>query len=276
MSLSGYPKISIVTPSYNQGRFLEETILSVIDQNYPNLEYIIIDGGSADNSVDIIKKYEKHLAYWVSEKDNGQTHAINKGFSRASGEILNWLNSDDMLSENALQLVAEETIKNPSADFFYGDFKVIDNSGKEVFTRKSPPYNFYSLIYGRQLSCQPAVFFRKRVLDKIGYLDESLKFCMDIEFWIRAAINKSSFCQILQPLAIARMHPDAKTSLMQHTLYQEHKDILKKYKALKIPPAYIILNRFWRYFAAASRFINRKDRSFLMVSKTLKQTKQDI
>lgn len=271
-----YPKISIVTPSFNQGNFIEQTINSVLSQDYPNLEYIIIDGGSTDNSIDIIEKYKNHLSYWVSEKDEGQTHAINKGFNKATGEILNWLNSDDILIEKALHIIAAEASKNPSADFFYGDFKVIDSSGKEVFTRKSPPYNFFSLLYGGQLSCQPAVFFRKHVLDKNGYLDESLKFCMDIEFWIRAAKNKNYFCQIEQPLAMARMHPDAKSSIMRQTFYSEHKNILKKYKALRISLTYIILNRFWRYFAALSRLINRKDYSFLMASRLLKQTKQDI
>ena len=102
-----YPKISIVTPSYNQGQFIEETILSVLDQDYPDLEYLIIDGGSTDNTIDIIRKYSKHLTYWVSEPDRGQSHAINKGFAICTGEIFNWLNSDDLLLNNALSSVAE-------------------------------------------------------------------------------------------------------------------------------------------------------------------------
>ncbi len=153
-----YPKISIVPSSYNQGQFLEETVLSVLNQNYPNLEHIIIDGGSTDNSVDIIKKYEDQLAYWVSEKDKGQTHAINKGFKHSNGEILNWLNSDDLLAPGALHVIAEEFSKNPRVDFFFGDFTIIDKEGRVIFSRKSPPYCFYTLFYGRQLSSQPAVF----------------------------------------------------------------------------------------------------------------------
>jgi glycosyltransferase involved in cell wall biosynthesis len=112
---SELPKISIVTPSFNQGRFIEKTILSVIEQDYPNLEYIIIDGGSTDESVEIIKKYEKHLAYWVSEPDRGQSHAINKGFERATGEIFGWLNSDDWYHPGALKALAEAFAANPEA-----------------------------------------------------------------------------------------------------------------------------------------------------------------
>ena len=107
-----YPKISIVTPSYNQGNFLEETILSVINEEYPNLEYVIIDGGSTDNSKEIIKKYENKLTYWVSEKDNGQTEAINKGFKLVTGDIFNWLNSDDFLEEGALFKIGEQFSNN--------------------------------------------------------------------------------------------------------------------------------------------------------------------
>jgi len=171
------PRISIITPSYNQGQFLEETILSVLNQNYPNLEYIIIDGGSTDNSVEIIKKYEDRLAYWVSEKDRGQTHAINKGFKRATGDIVNWLNSDDLLEQGALKILAKEIEKNPAADFYFGDFSVIDSEGRKLFYRKSPPYQFATLFWGRQLSSQPAVFFRRNLLENIGYLDENLNFC---------------------------------------------------------------------------------------------------
>lgn len=114
------PKISIVTPSFNQGKYLEKTILSVLEQDYPNLEYIIIDGGSTDNSVEIIKKYEKHLAYWVSEPDRGQSHAINKGFGHATGEILGWLNSDDYYAPGAPQAIAEAFLANPDVGAIVG------------------------------------------------------------------------------------------------------------------------------------------------------------
>ena len=204
------PKISIITPSYNQGQFLEETILSVLNQDYPNLEYFIIDGGSTDNSVEIIKKNEDRLAYWVSEKDRGQTHAINKGFKRATGDIVNWLSSDDLLEQGALKILAKEIEKNPSADFYFGDFSVIDNEGRNFFYRKSPPYLFATLFWRRQLSNQPAVFFRQNLLDKIGYLDGSLNFCMDTEFWIRAAQQGSISHQIEEPLAMARLHNAAR------------------------------------------------------------------
>ena len=152
------PKISIVTPSYNQGQFLEDTILSVINQNYSNLEYIIIDGGSNDNSVEIVKKYENRLKYWISEKDFGQTHAINKGFKKSTGEMINWINSDDLLEPNALNILSEEIVKSPKADIYFGDFRKINSRNQTIFIRKSPPYHYSTLLWGRQLSSQPAVF----------------------------------------------------------------------------------------------------------------------
>src|ERR1035437_4288596 len=124
-----YPKISVITPSFNQGKYLESTIKSVLEQDYPNLEYIVIDGGSEDNSVEIIKKYEKHLAYWESVKDKGQSHAINKGFAIATGEILAWLNSDDTYEQNAIYNIAEWFRKYPELDFIYGDVNIIDEKG---------------------------------------------------------------------------------------------------------------------------------------------------
>src|SRR5512134_129792 len=126
------PKISIVTPSFNQGKYLERTIRSVIEQDYPNLEYIIIDGGSTDESVEIIRKYEKHLAYWVSEPDRGQSHAINKGFDRATGEIFGWLNSDDWYVPGALKAVAEAFAANPEAGAVVGAGEMVDEEGKLV------------------------------------------------------------------------------------------------------------------------------------------------
>ena len=126
MKVSTYPKISIITPSYNQGQFLEQTIVSVLGQNYPNLEYVIIDGGSTDNSVEIIKKYEQHLAYWVSEKDKGQADAINKGLKFCTGEIFNWLNSDDYLENGALYKIAA-AFENPVIDMVAGVVRNFNN-----------------------------------------------------------------------------------------------------------------------------------------------------
>lgn len=279
---SQFPRVSIVTPSFNQGRYLEETIISVLEQGYQKLEYIIIDGGSSDNSVSIIKKYEKHLSYWVSESDRGQTQAINKGLKRTTGEIVNWLNSDDLLAPSALHVIAKAFGNNQESDFYYGDFSIIDSAGREMFARKSAPYCKYGLLFGRQLSCQPAVFFRRRLLEKIGYLDEKLSFCMDQEFWIRAAMDGYKFYQIKNNLAKTRFHSDTKTSKHQEDLHKEHKGIVRKYKkwafnegTAKEDLYYTFLNRTWRTVSAINRLINRGDRTFLETSISLKRINRE-
>lgn len=269
------PRISIITPSYNQGQFLEDTILSILSQDYPNLEYIIIDGGSTDNSVDIIKKYEKHLAYWVSEKDRGQTHAINKGFKKATGEIVNWLNSDDLLAPNALSALAAGAAENPDADFYYGDYSVVDVNGAPMLVRKSAPYLFQSLFWGRQLSNQPSVFFKRSLLEEIGYLDETKQFCMDTEFWIRAAVNGCTFQQIKSELGITRLHAETKTALLQQRLHEEHKMIVNKHRTDKGGPSdinntyFIFLNRFFRFINAARRCMFRGDTTLLRTQRLM-------
>ena len=159
---SPWPKVSIVTPSYNQGEFLEETIRSVLLQGYPNLEYIIIDGGSQDNSVEIIKKYEPWLAYWVSELDRGQAHAINKGFKRATGEIVTWLNSDDFYARRALGSVAQSFHKQ-QVDLLYGDCFFLDSAAGEYKHVKALPNSEISLFVGSLP--QPSTFFRREVLN---------------------------------------------------------------------------------------------------------------
>ena len=270
------PKISIITPSLNQEMFLEKTILSVLQQDYPNLEYIIIDGGSSDDSVGIIKKYEECLSYWVSEIDSGQANAINKGFIQSTGDALNWLNSDDLLVPGALRAVGETYLKFPKSELVFGDFDIIDKQGQLIFTRKSPFYNFRQLVYGRQLSSQPAVFFKRQVLEKIGYLNEKLNFCMDLEFWIRAARMRCPFRQIKKTLASTRLHGSAKTTLLQNVLQKEHKSILNRYRRLGIAEGsaiedhyFFLLNRFWRFVSAANRFFYRGDWSFGKIGNAL-------
>jgi glycosyltransferase involved in cell wall biosynthesis len=258
---------------------LESTIKSILEQNYPNIELMIIDGGSTDNSVEVIKKYQKYLSFWVSEKDRGQTHAINKGFKRATGEFVNWLNSDDMLPPGALNALSNGINKNPGADVFFGDYLAVDAKGQLLYARKSAPFMKKTLFWGRQLSSQPAVFFRRSLLENFGYLNENQQFCMDTEFWIRIAQKGASFKQIKHPLGITRAHGDAKTTRLQNVLHDEHKQIVRHYKGLKIFPveswaenvSFTCMNRFWRFASAFNRMIFRGDFTFMNASKALKK-----
>jgi|ERR1035437_5129175 glycosyltransferase involved in cell wall biosynthesis len=178
------PKISIVTPSFNQGKYLEKTILSVIGQNYPNLEYIIIDGGSSDNSVEIIKKYEKHLAYWVSEKDNGQSNAINKGLKKISGDIFNWLCSDDYLEPGSLLYIGEAFVNNKNIHCYSGKLRQFSASGTIGYYGNMLQPLWEDTIRIRVLK-QPSVFFSKYAAEKMGPLNENLHYCMDGDWLYR-------------------------------------------------------------------------------------------
>lgn len=212
ISGKSFPKVSIVTPSYNQGRFLEETILSVLDQKYPNLEYIIIDGGSTDNSVEIIKKYEKHLAYWVSEKDSGQTEAINKGFRRCTGDIVAWINSDDIYLPNTFNFIVDYFIDHPEIDFVYGDAKIIDANGSFIMHRKEVPFDrTMGLLIGFGfLIPQPSTFWRRKIFESVGLLDEKLQYAMDSDLWAKVS-EKHEIKHIPRYLSEARYHDEAKT-----------------------------------------------------------------
>lgn len=212
-----YPKISIVTPSFNQGRFLEQTIKSILDQNYPNLEYIIIDGGSSDNSVQLIKKYEDRLAYWVSEPDHGQAHAINKGIEHCTGEIFNWINSDDILLPGSIETVARSFMNNPCLEWFLGAIDLVGEQGEGEFLSHQQPYmdedrahwlGHYGKYY---LFCQQASFMRLPVFNKFGMLDETLHYCFDHEFYLRLLFGgiRPAICR--ETLGLFRIHPNAKT-----------------------------------------------------------------
>jgi glycosyltransferase involved in cell wall biosynthesis len=180
------PKISIVTPSFNQDRFIEETIKSVLDQNYSNLEYVIIDGDSADNSVDIIKKYEKKLHYWISEKDGGHAQALNKGFAQTSGEIMAWINSDDKYTPWAFQVVSEIFSTFPHVMWIVG-FTSTWNSAGAMTTAKRCPKNIYDFLLGNYAWIQQeSVFWRRELWEKAGsYINQYYKFMVDGELWTR-------------------------------------------------------------------------------------------
>jgi glycosyltransferase involved in cell wall biosynthesis len=180
-------KISIITPSFNQAEFLEQTILSVLDQDYEPLEYIIIDGGSTDGSVDVIRRYEEHLAYWVSEKDRGQSHAINKGLKRASGEVISWLNSDDLYLPRTLHTVADYFRKNDSA-LIHGKTILFGDSLQEKVKGAEQQDLRARYLAGIPFP-QPSSFFRRSALLEQGFLDETLHYGMDYDLFVRLALN---------------------------------------------------------------------------------------
>jgi glycosyltransferase involved in cell wall biosynthesis len=179
------PLVSIVTPSFNQGLYLDETIQSVLNQDYPNIEYIIIDGGSTDGSLEIIKRYEERIDYWVSEPDLGQTDAINKGFAHAKGEILAWLNSDDTYRPEAIQEAVDYLVAHPDAGMVYGHAFYVDEEGKVVAHFPTAETGYYKLRRGNATIPQQAAFFRSTLWKMVGPLDPSFYYAMDYDLWIR-------------------------------------------------------------------------------------------
>jgi len=218
---TSWPKISIVTPSYNQGQFLERTILSVLNQNYPNIEYIIIDGGSTDGSVEIIKKYEKHLAYWVSEKDNGQTYAINKGFQKSTGEILAYINSDDTYNMVAFLKIFEAVNKNPKADLVFGNVIYTDAYDNVLGEYRFTKFDFATLIYEGGNLHQTGSFWTRNIYEKVGGFNTQCRFCMDFDFFCRVA-ETGSLKYIRVYIANFRHHESSKSSTIRHIGLIEH------------------------------------------------------
>ena len=207
-----WPRISVITPSFNQSRFIEQTIRSVIMQAYPNVEYIIVDGGSTDGTVEIIKKYDRYLAHWESEPDRGQSHAINKGLARATGEILCWLNSDDYYLPDTLKTVAESLSDRTGNLALVGHCIQVYDDGRPPLEGKGKYEGLDRLLRfwkGYQMH-QPSIFWRREVFDRVGYLDESLHMTMDFDYWVRIA-QHFDFTNLDRPLSYSTYHEAAKT-----------------------------------------------------------------
>lgn len=203
-------KFSITTPSYNQSQFLQRTLDSVLMQEGVELEYFVFDGGSQDNSVQIIKQYADLLTYWESKPDKGQTHAINKGFARATGDILAYLNSDDVYTPGALARVATVLETYPEVDIVYGNCGYINEDDVLFRIKKAPPFSKKRLTR-KDFIFQPSVFFRRQVYEVIGPLDERYHYCMDYEYWLRMAENDMIFYHEPTVLSHMRFHDEAKS-----------------------------------------------------------------
>jgi len=223
---SSRPLVSIITPSYNQGAYIRETIESVLSQDYPRIEHIIFDGGSTDDSIDIIKEYEGKLS-WTSEKDRGQSDAINKGFRKATGDIMAWLNSDDTYLEGAIEKAVYFLEQNPDVMMVYGKGYTIDEYSKITGECHTEPFSIkrlesYNFIY------QPSVFIRKKVLDKIGLLDESLHYSMDLDLWIRVA-KEFKIKYLPEFLSTYRLHGESKTISQGVAFNKEEMETFKRH-----------------------------------------------
>lgn len=225
-----FPRISIVMPSYNQARYIERSILSVLNQGYPNLEFIIVDGGSTDGSVEIIKKYSRHIAYWHSGPDAGQSDALNHGFSKATGEIVGWMNSDDLYLPGTFESVVGTFRANREAGILFGDWWEIDSDDKVTNLYYAFDFNLRHFIYeGFHLNSQ-AMFLRREVYRRFGEFDVKLHRTMDYDFILRLGLTEgqAAFTRISQPLACFRRHEEQKTMGFDHIVDDEHRRIASK------------------------------------------------
>jgi len=246
-TLHSYPTISIVTPSFEQGSFIERTLLSVFNQRYPKLEYFVQDGGSKDSTVEVLKKHEDNLSGWVSEKDNGQSQAINRGFAKTSGEIMAWLNSDDLLLPGALETVAEYFNRHPEVDVVYGNRLLIDQNDMEI-GRWIMPGHYSSVLSWVDYIPQETLFWRRTMWEKVGgQIDESFRFAMDWDLLVRFREAGAQFAHIPQFIGAFRIHEHQKTSAAINEIGHREMERIRERSLGRVPSYKEIRNAVFPY-----------------------------
>jgi glycosyltransferase involved in cell wall biosynthesis len=250
---SPLPTISVVTCSYQQGAFLDATIRSLVDQHYPGLEYILIDGGSTDETLDVIGRHAEQIDYWASEPDEGQTDALIKGFAHSSGDIMGWLCSDDLLLPHALETVGQFFADHPETDAVYGDALWIDRSGDFIRPKKEIGFSRFMLRFDHNYVPQPAMFWRRRLFEKAGGLNRSFQLAMDTDLWDRFS-EHSRIVHIPQYLACMRFYPEQKTRAQRANSLKEDSEIRRR-SAWSAPPFGAVLRRVARIQRCALKFL---------------------
>jgi glycosyltransferase involved in cell wall biosynthesis len=225
------PLISVVTPSFNQGCFIGEALTSVQLQSYKNCEHLVIDGMSTDCTVDVLRSHtagkEQANILWVSEQDSGQSEALNKGFRRAKGEIIGWLNSDDRYRAGCFERVVQAFAENPEVDILYGDYLMVDELGQALQIRREIEFNAFVLLYHRVLYIPTtATFFRRKIFEEDNWLDEKLQYAMDLDFFIRLSGRGYRFKHLSELLADFRLHPESKSCSSPDRHRMEHQQVV--------------------------------------------------
>ncbi|MBN1370788.1 MAG: glycosyltransferase [Anaerolineaceae bacterium] len=252
-------RVSVITPSYNQARYLETTLRSVLEQDYPDLEYIVVDGGSNDSSADIIQRYADRLAWWVSEKDRGQTDALNKGFARATGDVLAWINSDDTLEPGAVREAVAALQAHPQAAMVYGDANYIDENGRVIGRFPAAQTDYHRLRQGYVHVPQQASFFRADLWRKVGPLDPNFYFAMDYDLWVRLAAEAPLVYLPGKVWGNFRLHRDAKTIAADDRCWPE---MLKVHRRLGGSPLSIIYAKYYLRKLVAPLIRRRREKMF--------------
>jgi glycosyltransferase involved in cell wall biosynthesis len=236
-----FPKISVVVPSFNQAKYLELTLRSILDQNYPELELIVIDGGSTDESPEIIRKYEKYITFWCSEPDGGQTQGLIKGFSHATGEIQCFLNSDDLFEPGVLHEVGSYFMQHPDADAVYGNALWIDFEGKAIRPQKEIPFSRFIFLNTYNYIPGMSMFWRRTIYDRAGGLNPAFQLAFDADLWMRFSDHQGKIGHVARQWSRMRWYPDQKTQRFREVTIREDMLVRSRYwKGQVMPPTYFL------------------------------------